>query len=90
VHVAAARQQGFQVNALVAQAAALGIGRVVKVGTEGDQTALVPVLDGGLVRRFVGEAAVLEIGVIGSQEGGPLVGPDMHELGGEMEPGRKQ
>ena len=39
------REDLLQVHALVAQAAALGIGRVVKVGRDGDQAALPGVLD---------------------------------------------
>src|ERR1035441_5382891 len=67
-------EQAVQINSLVPLTTTFGIGRIVKVGADGDQATLVPILDGGLVRRFEGKAAALVIDIVGSHERGPLAG----------------
>src|ERR1039458_8701417 len=64
-------EQAAQINSLVPLTATFGIGRIIKVGADGDQATLVPILDGGLVRRFEGKAAALVIDIVGSHERGP-------------------
>src|ERR1039458_5976832 len=67
-------EQAVQVNSLVPLTATFGIGRIVNVGADGDQATLVPILDGGLVRRSESKAAALVIDIVGSHERGPLAG----------------
>jgi hypothetical protein len=69
-------EQSVQVNALVPLAAALGIGWIVKVGADADQAALVPIPDGGLVRRFERKAAAFVIDIVGTHVRGCLRGLD--------------
>jgi hypothetical protein len=72
VRVRAFFEQVRDIDALVAQAAALGIGRVVHVGHDGHQTALPPVLDRRRIGDLRRDAAPAKVGIVGAHQRGPL------------------
>ena len=65
-------QQAGQIHAFVAQAAAVGVGRIVEMGADGDQAALVPIRQGGLIRPGCFQSAPAQIRVVHPQDGGPV------------------
>ena len=74
VGLAARRDDRLQIDALVAESAALWIGRVVKVRTDRHQPALAAVVDGQAVHRLGLDAALAEIGVVQADHGRPVSG----------------
>ena len=67
-------EQVLHVHALVAQPAALRVGRVVEVRADRDQAALLPIIDAGLVGHLEGEAAPAEVRVVHADHGRPVPG----------------
>ena len=60
------------VPALLPRAAALGIGRVVEVGRNGDPTALLGVLDRHTVDGLIFQTAIGEVGVVQADHRWPV------------------
>ena len=85
------RQQAVEVNVLVAQPAKRAVGcpgGIVKMRANGHQTALLPILNGRLVRRFRGNAA--PTGVVRAHDCRPMPGLIMNfSQQVEIRPGSK-
>ena len=78
-------EQVRDIDAFVAQTAALGIGRVVHVGHDAHQSALLPVLDRGGIGDLGRDAPTAKVRIVGAHQRGPLarrlVNP-LHDPGG--------